>query len=44
MHRGLIAMEPLKVARAGYLYILFLGKETIIREDLRKQRDLCVGV
>lgn len=37
-------MEPLKVTRAGYLYILFLDKQTIICEDLRKQRDLCVGV
>ena len=29
-------MEPLKVTRASYLYILFLDKETIICEDLRK--------
>ena len=36
-------MEPLKVTRAGYLYILFLDKETIICEDLMKQKGLYLG-
>ena len=36
-------MEPLKVTRASYLYILFLDKETIICEDLTKQKGLYLG-
>ena len=43
MQGDLIAMESLKWPKQA-VYISFLDKETIINEDLAKQRGLCLGV